>query len=100
MISGGTAPGIRKQLMEISGKLHTPPTLTLVALDRSWMGSTAGLYAAEKRKISRHYQQLHPACSLVTIPTELSWLLVYTSFIKTKTSFFRLEYITNATTAY
>lgn len=50
MISGGTAPSILKQLMEISGQLHTPATLTLVAVDRSWVGSTAGLYAAEKKK--------------------------------------------------
>jgi hypothetical protein len=60
-MSRATAPGMLKQLMGINSQLHNPAALILVALDRRWMGSTAGLYVVKKRN----------SLALVTIPTEL-----------------------------
>lgn len=45
-----------------SDQLYAPATLSLVALDRSWVDSRAGLYAAEKR------QSLAPDSNCTQIP--------------------------------
>lgn len=71
-MSRATAPGMLKQLMGINSQLHNPAALILVALDRRWMGSTAGLYVVKKRN----------SLALVTIPTELYWLLLYTHLLR------------------